>query len=280
MTEAERQPVAVEGDVFHVPVGPRHCVQGAPTSPGLCNAIVAKLDRRLGGLAKKFKVAYTRYADDLTFSGDIDEKTVGRLMHHAVKIIQAEGFETNAKKTRVMHRGAAQRVTGVTVNQVLGLSRRERRRLRAAIYHVAKGKPVEPATSIRGRLAYLSMLNMAQADRLLRLWNQWTSLTPPGAVPLPAVSTPPVTSAVSVENPQDVAPAIFAGRYFECVEEGVTKFWAVDVIHNEVIVRLGRVGARGQEQRKTFTSAGAAQRERDKLIESKQAKGYVEKPQL
>src|SRR5215218_5099870 len=106
-------------------------------------------------------------------------------MHHAAKIIRAEGFETNAKKTRIMHRGAAQRVTGVTVNHVLGLSRRERRRLRAAIHHVAKGKPVEPANAVRGKLAYLSMLNVAQADRLLRLWNQWTLGTPASPEPLP-----------------------------------------------------------------------------------------------
>ena len=279
MTEAERQPVAIEGDIFHVPVGLRHCVQGAPTSPGLCNAIVAKLDRRLGGLGKKFNVAYTRYADDLTFSGDIDEKTVGRLLHHAGKIIRAEGFETNAKKTRVMHRGAAQRVTGVTVNQVIGLSRSERRRLRAAVHHVAKGKPIEPATSVRGRLAYLSMLNVAQADRLLRLWNQWSSVTPPTSVSVPNISTASVTPIPPAKIPQEeTAPTVFAGRYFECVEDGVAKFWAVDVIHNEVVIRFGRLGATGSEQRKTFTSAGAAQRERDKLIESKQAKGYVERP--
>ena len=280
MTEAQRQPVAVDDEVFHVPVGPRHCVQGAPTSPGLCNAIVAKLDRRLGGLAKKFAVAYTRYADDLTFSGELDPGTTGRLLHHAARIIRDEGFATNVKKTRVMHRGGAQQVTGVTVNQVLGLSRRERRRLRAAVHHVAKGKPIEPATAVRGKLAYLAMLNQTQADRLLQLWNRWTLGTPVTAT-APAVPTPPMprefeTTVGTREEPAQ--PELFAGRYFEWVEEGVAKFWAVDVIHNEVIVRFGRVGTRGHEQRKTFTSAGAAQRERDRLIESKQAKGYVEKP--
>ena len=172
MTEAKRQPVDVNGEIFHVPVGQRHCVQGAPTSPGVCNAIVAKLDRRLAGLARKFGLAYTRYADDLTFSGDIDAAAIGRLLHHANAIIGAEGFATNAGKTRVMHRAGRQRVTGVTVNHVLGLSRSERRKLRAAVHHVAKGKPVEPATSVRGKIAYLAMLNAAQADRLLRYWNQ------------------------------------------------------------------------------------------------------------
>ena len=70
MTEAPRQPVAAEGKLYHVPTGPRVCVQGAPTSPGLCNAILLRLDRRLPGLARKHGFAYTRYADDLTFSGN------------------------------------------------------------------------------------------------------------------------------------------------------------------------------------------------------------------
>jgi RNA-directed DNA polymerase len=67
LTEAERQPVEVDGQVFHVPVGLRHCIQGAPTSPGLCNALVLRLDHRLAGLAKKQALSYTRYADDLIF---------------------------------------------------------------------------------------------------------------------------------------------------------------------------------------------------------------------
>lgn len=53
MTEALRQPVEVGGTIYHVPVGPRTCGKGAPTSPGLCNALVLRLDRRLGGACEK-----------------------------------------------------------------------------------------------------------------------------------------------------------------------------------------------------------------------------------
>jgi len=173
MTEAVRQPVSVDGRLFHVPVGPRHCVQGAPTSPALCNAIAGKLDRRLAGLARKFGAAYTRYADDLTFSGDIDAKTVGRLLHHAGAIIQAEGFTTNTTKTRVMHRGRRQSVTGVTVNKDAGLSRTERRVLRATAHRLARlrrdGSPDTAAERVlAGKLAYLAMLNPAQAAAVRR----------------------------------------------------------------------------------------------------------------
>ena len=89
MTEAERQPVEIDGQIFHVPVGPRYCVQGAPTSPGLCNAIVLRLDRRLAGLAKRFGGRYTRYADDLSFSGNLDRSTANRLRVQVQRVISA-----------------------------------------------------------------------------------------------------------------------------------------------------------------------------------------------
>ena len=168
MTEAERQPVEVEGEIFYVPVGPRHCVQGAPTSPGLCNALVLKLDRRLAGLARKRGLIYTRYADDLTFSGDLTQEQASATRIVIARIVEEEGFKLNIEKTRLMGRGARQSVTGVVVNQVLGLSRQERRRLRAAA-HRLQTKPDADATERRkleGKLAYLAMLNPAQADKI------------------------------------------------------------------------------------------------------------------
>ena len=173
MTEAERQPVEIDGALYHVPVTRRYCVQGAPTSPGVCNAVLLRLDRRLAGLARRHAFAYTRYADDLTFSGDGDRKAVAALRAAAERIIAAEGFRVNRAKTRVQSRGRHQEVCGVTVNQDLGLSRRERRKLRAELHHLAReraaGRP-DPAAEerARGRLAYLAMLNPAQARAVER----------------------------------------------------------------------------------------------------------------
>ena len=170
MTECERQPVQFEDDTFHVPVGPRHCVQGAPTSPGLCNAIVHRLDRRLAGLAKAFDYGYTRYADDLTFSGN-DASQVQALRSAACRILTDEGFEPNRKKTRIERRTNAQRVSGVTVNDVVGLSRRERRKLRAMAHQAALKErsgelDLQTRRRLEGKLAYLAMLNPSQADAL------------------------------------------------------------------------------------------------------------------
>jgi hypothetical protein len=173
-TEAIRQPIEHDGALFHVPVGPRFCVQGAPTSPALCNAILLRLDRRLAGLARQGGVTYTRYADDLTFSGDVERPAMDKLRAAAAKIIAAEGFVVNEAKTRLMGRGGRQSVTGVVVNQVLGLSRKERRRLRAAAHQLRQPAVTETPEGRRkllwwrGKLAYLSMLNRTQADALAK----------------------------------------------------------------------------------------------------------------
>ncbi|HYO52605.1 hypothetical protein [Archangium sp.] len=160
MTEAERQPVEVNGVRLYVPVGPRACVQGAPTSPGLCNA----------GLARKHGFTFTRYADDLCFSGGSMD-ALQDLRAGAKRIIETEGFRVNDAKTRVARRGRRQQVTGVVVNETLGLSRQERRKLRAAIHQARKeGVTPEAAARIEGRLAYLSMLNSSQAAALRKRW--------------------------------------------------------------------------------------------------------------
>ncbi len=75
----------------------RHLPQGAPTSPALANLAALRLDARLSGLARRFDATYTRYADDLTFSGD---RTIAALLPIVPQIIRSEGFHPNPAKTR------------------------------------------------------------------------------------------------------------------------------------------------------------------------------------
>ena len=164
MTEAPRQRVEAEGKIYHVPVGPRVCVQGAPTSPGLCNAVLMRLDRRMGGLAGKHGFEFTRYADDLTLSGN-DADKVKLLVALACKIARDEGFRLNRRKTRVLRKGRRQQVAGVVVNEQMGLSRVERRRMRAAIHQLAQGD-MQARKRLEGKIAYLRMLNPEQAESL------------------------------------------------------------------------------------------------------------------
>jgi RNA-directed DNA polymerase len=169
MTEAPRQPFQVGNALYHVPVGPRVCVQGAPTSPGLCNAIMMKLDHRLAGLAEARGFAYTRYADDLTFSGN-DEAAVDHFLAFVPRIVAGEGFAINREKTRVMRRAGRQTVTGVVVNKSAGLSRQARRRLRAEMHRLSQSTAAPEARTLwrlQGKLAYLRMLNARAAAPLL-----------------------------------------------------------------------------------------------------------------
>lgn len=116
--------------------------QGAPTSPGISNAICRRMDKRLAGLARKFGADYTRYADDMTFSGDDDlafhaPKFIGLV----TKIVQSEGLTINDKKTRVMRQGRQQRVTGVVVNHKTNVSRRDYDKLKAILHNCVKRGP-------------------------------------------------------------------------------------------------------------------------------------------
>lgn len=107
--------------------------QGAPTSPSIANVVASRLDARLFGLAKHCHLNYSRYADDLAFSGrEIDR----RFISATERIVSEEGFSINTKKTRVMHHWQQQRVTGVVVNSGKRLARSDRRRIRQQIYYI------------------------------------------------------------------------------------------------------------------------------------------------
>jgi RNA-directed DNA polymerase len=83
-----------------------HLPQGAPTSPALANLMGYRLDRRLSGLANSADAVYTRYADDLAFSGGAAfNRGVERFSAHAAAVALEEGFSVNHHKTRVMRQG-------------------------------------------------------------------------------------------------------------------------------------------------------------------------------
>ena len=148
--------------------------QGAPTSPALANLAFRRCDGRLGGLADSLGLAYTRYADDLAFSGGPEAV---RLAASVRKILAEDGFRLAAEKTRVMRRSERQEVCGLVVNDGVKLPREARRRLRAILHDVA-GRGLAAAARGRGggfpewlagHLAYLAAVDAAEAERLVAL---------------------------------------------------------------------------------------------------------------
>jgi len=113
--------------------------QGAPTSPILSNMICEQLDRRLLGLAKRFDLKYTRYADDITFSSmhNIYQEN-SKFLVELERIIDDQKFKINLKKTRLQKRGYRQEVTGLIVNDKVNVDRRYIKKLRAMIYSIEK----------------------------------------------------------------------------------------------------------------------------------------------
>ncbi len=175
-TEPPRVAAEVDGKVYHVALGQRILPQGACTSPAITNALCRRLDRRLAGLAKKHNFHYTRYADDLTFSGD-RPAVVGRLLRSTRTILQDEGFTEHPRKTRVMRRSNRQEVTGVTVNARPTVSRSEYRKLKAILHNVAKhglesqnreGHP-NFAAYLNGRVEFVCMVDPERASKLRAL---------------------------------------------------------------------------------------------------------------
>lgn len=174
-TNAERDKFEIDGRTWLVAREGRRLPQGAPTSPAIANIIASRLDKRMTGAAHKLGFTYTRYADDMTFSGDPSQGTdaVNKMIWQARLIAEAEGFTFNDKKTRVMGSGTRQDVTGLVVNVRPAVSRVERRRFRAwlhaaenaareraplPIWTNAKGAPSDP-------MGFASYLAMVDADR-------------------------------------------------------------------------------------------------------------------
>jgi retron-type reverse transcriptase len=172
-TEPTRAKAELSGKIFHVALSERFVPQGACTSPAITNLLCRRLDKRLDALAAKAGFSYTRYADDLTFSGD-ETKEVGRLLRAVRKVVTAEGFTEHDDKTRVMRRGRRQEVTGVVVNTRPTLARDEVRRLRAILHNAAKtGLEAQNREKIpnfeahlRGRVAYLAMIDKGRGEKL------------------------------------------------------------------------------------------------------------------
>jgi RNA-directed DNA polymerase len=181
-TESPRQEVETHGKKHYVAIAPRSLPQGAPTSPSITNALCMRLDCRLSGLARKLGCRYTRYADDLTFSWhgapDPDRKKksgVGALLRGVGAIVRAEGFEIHTKKTRVMRKGARQKVTGLIVNEApagvpsVRVPRKTIRHLRAAIKNRELGREGkgESLEQLKGMAAFVMMCDRAKGSAFM-----------------------------------------------------------------------------------------------------------------
>ncbi|MGN7873093.1 RNA-directed DNA polymerase [Mitsuaria sp. PDC51] len=153
-----------------------HLPQGAPTSPVLANLCAFPMDLRLDGLARRFGARYTRYADDLVFSGPASLRRDQRALRAWVTaIVEDEGFRLRRDKTRAMPAGGRQSVTGVVVNTRPNLARERYDRLKAELHQLglrSRSVPVDPAlrAPLLGRLAWArQFLAASRVEKLTRM---------------------------------------------------------------------------------------------------------------
>lgn len=158
-----------------------HLPQGAPTSPALANLAAWRLDRRLTGLSASFGATYTRYADDLAFSGPRSfARGLEDFMSAAADIVEDEGYAVNVTKTRIMPRSSRQSVTGVLVNHHLNLPRDEFDTLKAILHNcIVKGPYGENRAShpdfrahLEGRVEWFENVNAGKGKKLRQLINR------------------------------------------------------------------------------------------------------------
>lgn len=157
-----------------------HLPQGAPTSPALANLLAWRLDLRLDRLARSAGANYTRYADDLAFSGDAGFAAgVGRFGSTVETIVADEGFVLNRRKIRVMSRHQRQTVTGIVVNQHCNVPRENFDALKATLFNCLRlgsgGQNRDGVADFRlhldGRVSWVEQVNPARGAKLRALFD-------------------------------------------------------------------------------------------------------------
>ena len=144
--------------------------QGATTSPAITNIIMYDFDEAVGTFCRDKGVAYTRYCDDMTFSGDFDPSPVIRKVRDELRRM---GLFLNDRKTVVVRKGQKHSVTGIVVNEKMSVSRDYKKHLRQEMYYCMK----------YGVAAHLSCLRSEETEahylrRLLGRVNYVLSLEP------------------------------------------------------------------------------------------------------
>lgn len=173
--------------------------QGAPTSPTITNILCVNLDRRLHGLAKRFNITYSRYADDITFSSQTNVFKNEEFLKELHRIItEDQKLVINENKTRLQQAGYRQEVTGLTVNSKVNVNTRYIKQLRMWLYywetygyakaetifkkdyvadkgHVKKGTP-SFENVLMGKLEYLKMVKGEQDGTYKKLRQRFIEL--------------------------------------------------------------------------------------------------------
>jgi RNA-directed DNA polymerase len=158
-----------------------HLPQGSPTSPSLANLCSYRFDCRLSGLAQSAGAAYTRYADDVAFSGG--EKLEGsaeRFAIQAAAILHEEGFSVHHRKTRIMRQSVRQHLAGLVTNERLNVRRSDFDLLKAILTNCVRHGPESQNREahphfrehLAGRMGFMESIHTEKGRRLRAIFDQ------------------------------------------------------------------------------------------------------------
>ena len=112
-----------------------HLTQGSPTSSYISNLVMKDFDEDLGSWCEENNISYTRYSDDMTFSGNFNPS---ELIIKVKKMLHKLSLELNDDKTHIVCKSARQDVTGITVNEKVQVNIKYRKNIRQEIYYIKK----------------------------------------------------------------------------------------------------------------------------------------------
>ena len=146
--------------------------QGAPTSPIISNLIFNIVDLRILSLAKKYKLSYTRYADDMSFSTNnrAFQTDYIEFIQELKVLLKNSGFDINESKTRLEYYSSRQEVTGLTVNKKINARRKFIKQTRAMVDQLLKTDSfkidgvIGTEEQLEGRLAFINQLDWYNND--------------------------------------------------------------------------------------------------------------------
>ncbi len=158
-----------------------HLPQGAPTSAYISNLVLKEFDEKIGRLCFEKNISYTRYSDDMTFSGDFNPTDI-------IKVVKKElhkyKLEINKDKIHVIKKNNRQTVTGIVVNKKMQVSRDYRKKIRKEIYYIKKyglpfhlnkikyeGNPEKYLKSLYGKVLYVLQIN--KEDKEFNLYKRY-----------------------------------------------------------------------------------------------------------
>lgn len=154
--------------------------QGAPTSPVLSNIVARRLDIRLGAMADKFGLSYSRYADDMAFSGT---DCPAKIIEYVTKIVEDEGFSVNKKKSQLIRGNRRKILTGISISSgKLTLPKATKREIRKNVHHVLN----------RGLLEHLQTIGKYDPiyiERLIGKLNFWKQVEPENSFVLQSIAS-------------------------------------------------------------------------------------------